>query len=388
MSHADGGAALMARTSGGIGLRPLLLASLMLLANCAMPPPARRPAPGPGANVVPPRVLIDRALPGGITDREGWAADILDVFQRLSIDPTGEHICAVVAVIEQESSFRVDPVIPNLGQIAWREIDVRAEYAGIPRVVVHEVLQLKSSTGRSYADRIDTARTEKELSDIFEDFTGTLPLGRSLFASWNPIHTRGPMQVNVAFADRFVQFRPYPYAVKVSVDDEMFTRRGSIYFGVAHLLMYRAPYDRYLYRFADYNAGQYSSRNAAFQKAISIASGVRLVTDGALLPHASDVGSAGDTEAAIRGLAARLDLSESSIHAALEQGRTEEFENSALYRRVFSLAERVSGRRPPSALVPSIELQGPKIERKLTTDWYAHRVDGRFRQCLNQLAGA
>ncbi len=341
---------------------------------------------GPPSGAVPPRALIDHALPAGIEDRAGWAADIIDVLQRLGIEPTREHVCAVIAVTEQESGFRLDPAIPNLGTIAWREIDARAERAGIPRVVVHEVLQLKSSSGQSYADRIDKARTEKELSDIFEDFTGTLPLGRSLFASWNPIRTRGPMQVNVAFADRFVQSRPYPYPVTVSIDDEIFTRRGSLYFGVAHLLAYRAPYDRYLYRFADYNAGQYSSRNAAFQEAVSVASGKRLMTDGALLPHGDDSSTPGETEAAVRSIAARLRMSESAIHGALEQGRSEDFENSVLYRRVFSIAEHKSGRRPPAALIPSIELQGPKIERKLTTEWYAHRVDGRFQECLNQLA--
>ena len=29
-----------------------------------------------------------------------------------------------------------------------------------------------------------------------------------------------------------------------------------------------------------------------------------------------------------------------------------------------------------------IRLQGPKISRNLTTDWYAHRVDERFARCL------
>jgi hypothetical protein len=319
-----------------------------------------------------------------VSDRTGWINDIADAFLQLKIEPTREHVCAVVAVTEQESSFRVDPVVPHMGTIAWREIDSRAEHAHIPTVVVHQVLQIKSSTGKSYAERIEDARTEKELSDIFEDFTGSLPLGRSLFASWNPIRTRGPMQVNVAFADKFAETRPYPYPVKVSVEDEVFTRRGSLYFGIAHLLAYSAPYDSYLYRFADYNAGQYSSRNAAFQDAVNAISGTQLVTDGALLPHGDSTDTPGETELALRGLSDRLNLSDAAIHGALEEARTEKFESTTLYKRVFTLAEHTLGHRPPAAIVPTIRLQGPKIERKLTTDWYAHRVDDRFQRCLNQ----
>ena len=36
------------------------------------------------------------------------------------------------------------------------------------------------------------------------------------------------------------------------------------------------------------------------------------------------------------------------------------------------------------AAVPRIKLQGPKITRRLTTDWYAHRVDERFQRCLSR----
>jgi hypothetical protein len=364
-----------------------LLVCATLLTSCVVPPPVGRPGPqpsGPGLSSLPPRVFIERALPKSVPDRAGWVNDIADAFSQLKIEPTREHICAVVAVTEQESSFRVDPVVPHLGTIAWHEIDSRAEHAHIPKVVVHQVLEIKSSAGPSYAERINGARTEKELSDIFEDFTGSVPLGRSLFASWNPIRTRGPMQVNVAFADKFTESRPYPYPVKVSVEDELFTRRGSLYFGIAHLLAYTAPYDRYLYRFADYNAGQYSSRNAAFQDAVNTAAKTQLVTDGALLPHGDSTDSPGDTELAIRGLSDRLNLSDAAIHSALEEARTDRFEGTTLYKRVFALAERTSGHRPPPAIIPTIRLQGPKIERKLTTDWYAHRVDDRFQRCLNQ----
>jgi len=327
------------------------------------------------------RAVIDRSLPPEVTDRNGWVNDIYGAFAALGITPSRENVCAVAAVTAQESGFRVDPVVPGLGIIAWREIDRRAAHAGIPAGIVHEVLKLDSPTGQSYGDRIEHARTEKELSDIFEDFTGSLPLGRTLFASWNPIRTRGPMQVNVAFADQFAATHTYPYPLNVSIDEELFSRRGSLYFGTAHLLAYPAPYDRYLYRFADFNAGQYSSRNAAFQQALKIVSGKLLSADGALLAH--DGGNkVGDTELAARSLAARLHLDDGAIHAALEEGRSAKLEQSAVYREVFRMAEQRVHHPLPRAAIPQIQLAGPKIERRLTTEWYARRVDGRFQTCL------
>jgi Protein of unknown function (DUF1615) len=359
------------------GLRIGMLTIAAWAAGCAQEPARRE---GAAATQADSRALIDRCMPATVSHRDGWASDIDAAFTHLDIAPTHQNICAVVAVTEQESGFQVDPVIPHLGAIAWQEIDKRAERAAIPPSLVREVLSLRSATGRSYAERIDHAQTEKELSDIFEDFTGSIPLGQALFASWNPIRTRGPMQVNVAFAKAFAGTHPYPYPVRVSIADEVFTRRGSLYFGVAHLLAYSAPYDRYLYRFADFNAGQYASRNAAFQAAVSAASGVPLDPDGALVPHE---GSApGSTELAVRSLGPRLAMDESAIHAALEQERSESFGRTVLYRKVFELAERT--RRGPLSreLLPRIRLEGPKIHRNLTTEWYARRVDERFRRCL------
>jgi hypothetical protein len=220
------------------------------------------------------------------------------------------------------------------------------------------------------------------LSDAYEDLIAAVPLGQTLFADRNPIRTRGPMQVNVAFAEQFSSAAPYPYPVRASIADELFTRRGSVYFGVAHLLDYRAPYDQYLYRFADFNAGQYASRNAAFQNALSVASGIPLIADGALLPRDSDVNSPGDTELALRTLASRLKMSTGAIHGALLDGRTKAFETTPLYQRVFTLADQRSASKLPRAMVPRIKLASPKIKRSLTTDWYAHRVEDRFKRCL------
>jgi hypothetical protein len=326
--------------------------------------------------------MIEASLPRTVSDRAGWTTDMYAAFTVLEVVPTHANVCAVIAVIEQESGFHVDPVIPNLPVIAWREIDNRAAHAGIPHIVVRTALQLPSRTGRSFSDRIDRARTERDLSEIYQDFIGAVPMGRTLFADRDPIRTRGPMQVNVAFAEQYAATRPYPYPIESSIADEVFTRRGSLYFGTAHLLAYPARYDSFLYRFADFNAGQYASRNAAFQSAVGKASGIPVVPDGALLPREEDRKAPGSTETAIRAIRTRLNLSDSAIHDALEQGKSAEFENTALYQRVFALAEQAVGRSAPRALVPRIQLHGPKISRSLTTEWYARRVDQRFNRCL------
>jgi hypothetical protein len=136
-----------------------------------------------------------------------------------------------------------------------------------------------------------------------------------------------------------------------------------------------------LYRFADFNAGHYASRNAAFQQAVSGLSGVRLAIDGDLLREGSDEPS--QTELAVRKL--DTGLGERQIRRDLERGAEHEFEETELYRKVFELAD---ARAPaPRALVPGIRLQSVKISRKLTTEWFARRVDDRYRQCLRSGGG-
>ena len=238
----------------------------------------------PGLTAPDARTLIVRLLPQTLPDRAGWATDIYAALATQDIAATAENICAVLAVTEQESTFRADPAVPGLAAIAWQEIDRQADRAGVPKMAVHTALRLTSSSGKSYSERIDAATTEKQLSDIFEDFIGMVPLGKTFLASRNPIRTGGPMQVSIAFAEGQTASNRYPYPIAHSIRHEVFTRRGGMYFGIAHLLDYEAPYPQPLYRFADFNAGRYASRNAAFQNALSIASGVPLVLDGDLLP--------------------------------------------------------------------------------------------------------
>ncbi len=144
------------------------------------------------------RELIDLSLPRNLEDRSGWAQDIHGAFSLQALPPSRENICAVIAVIEQESSFQVNPIIPGLPAIAWREIDRRVADAGVPKLLVDGAMDLRSSGGRSYRERINAAKTEKDLSDIFEDFTSLVPMGKTLFADRNPIRTRGPRTPSLA----------------------------------------------------------------------------------------------------------------------------------------------------------------------------------------------
>ena len=375
---------------GGVARRTSLLprafsavtALVLLVAGCAAPD--MREPQGPALTAEEARAFIARALPAEATDRAGWATDTYAALASLGIAPSADNVCAIVAVVEQESGFRVDPPVPGLPAIARKEIERQRERAGIPKLVLDAALALTSSNGKTYAERLDAVRTELELSEIYDDFIGRVPLGRTFLADRNPVRTGGPMQVSIAFAETHAASRPYPYPVAASLRREVFTRRGGLYFGIAHLLDYPADYERPLYRFADFNAGRYASRNAAFQHAVTQASGIPLALDGDLVRYdgGRPAREAGSTELALRVLARRLDMSERDIRDDLEREKEARFTRSTLYARVFRLAEQQTGRSLPRAMLPRIPLKSPKITRNLTSDWFANRVDQRYQRCL------
>lgn len=359
-----------------------LLVPLLLVAGCSGAP---KVAEAPTLSPTRARDLIVQLLPPGVADRSGWAVDLYAAFGAMQLPLTVENFCSAIAVTEQETGFKVDAPVPGLAAIAWREIESRASAAGLPKAVVRTALKLPSPDGRSYAERIDAARTERELSEIFEDLIARVPLGAKFLSGRNPVRTGGPMQVSIAFAERYAQAHLYPYPVAVSLRREVFTRRGGVFFGIAHLLDYPADYTVPLFRFADFNAGHYASRNAGFQHALSLASGIPLALDGDLLrtgPTPDD--PPGATELAASVLADRIGLRESAIRSDLERGGSADFSDSRLHRRVFALADALEGQALPRARIPEIRLRSPKITRRLTTEWFARRVDERHQRCLKR----
>ena len=337
---------------------------------------------GPERTAADIRADIARQIPMGISDRAGWTNDLYAAFDTQDIDPSHSSVCAAIAVIEQESTFHVDPSVSGLPQIARAEIDRRASVLHVPRFVVDAALGVLAPDGRSYAQHLADIHTEHQLSDLFEQMIGAVPMGRHLLGGLNPVHTVGPMQVSVAYAQTHA--RGYPYPLEGSIRHELFSRRGGLYFGVKHLLGYPTHYPRMLYRFADFNAGQYASRNAAFQYAVTVASGIPLTQDGSLLLPDATLAAPGATETVLRRLQPPLPMDAAAIRRDLESSDGLAFEDTALYHDVYAVAEALAKRPLPHARVPDITLHGPKLTRKLTTAWYASRVDERYDRCLRR----
>lgn len=352
------------------------------LAGCASAPERRHPQRS--ADEV--RAQLVDLLPPRLQQREGWAQDIEAAFRRLDLLQSTDNLCAVLAVIEQETGYRANPTVPNLPRIARAEIERRAARLKIPRIALAPVLRLGSGDGRSFEQRLQALRTEKDMSDLYAELIARVPLGQTLFDAANPVRTGGSMQVSIAFAEAHAKQQPYPYAGVQSIRDEVFSRRGGVYFGIAHLLQYPSSYERHLYRYADFNAGWYASRNAAFQQALSALSGVRLALDGDLvLP---DPGlferSRSETERVALSLSSVLGLSEARISRDLRRADRFDFEQTDTWRLVFERADAQAGTPLPRARVPQIRLSSPKITRNLTTEWFAERVESRYRQCINR----
>jgi hypothetical protein len=113
---------------------------------------------------------------------------------------------------------------------------------------------------------------------------------------------------------------------------------------------------------------------------------VALVPDGDLtLPNPGVFATrTSQTEAATVGLAARLGLSESRIRRDLARADRFDFEETATWRAVFAAADAEAAQALPRAVIPQIQLKSPKITRPLTTEWFARRVETRYRACINR----
>jgi Protein of unknown function (DUF1615) len=337
-----------------------------------------------------------------VSDPRGWAIDLLDVLHVHDLLASKENICAVIAIVDQESNFVADPPVRGLGAISEKAIRDKLGAIPIAGRIALNFLETTPSKTNSYMQRIRNAKTERDLDMTYRalvddagrrsslDVFANSGLLNTLIESRNDIDTVGSMQVSVNFALDIAKRRrwlPMTLADNYAVRDELYTRRGGMYYGVLLLLGYETGYNRKLYRFADFNAGRYASRNAALQKQTAFLSGAKLALDGDLLLYTktgtprSDPGA---SETAIRKIAKTLsaDLTNKQIHQDLLLEKQPSFITTRTYLAIRDAYGRKANSLAAFAEVPQIALSSPKIKHAMTTANFAASVDRRYQTCM------
>ena len=343
-----------------------------------------------------------RSAEKSVIDAQGWALDLHDVLQQHDFPQSKENICAAVAVIDQESGFVADPPVPGLGKLSEQALRDKFNKVPIGGNIALRWLENTPTPEASFMARIRNAKTERDLDLAYRslvDYAGkttsldmVLRLGllNKLIEERNEIDTAGSMQVSVKFAlseARKRRWLPMTLDDIYGVRDHLYTRQGGIYYGVKQLLGYDTGYSQKIFRFADFNAGRYASRNAAFQKVVARLSGQSLAFDGDLLSYGKDgqpLSAVTATEKAIRvaNTKHKLGLDDQSIRADLLKEKDVGFTST---RSFISLRDRFAATtKTPAAFaaVPDIALNSPKLSRGFTTRRFAESVDRRYKACM------
>lgn len=350
---------------------------------------------------------IAELIPDQVRDARGWGEAILNALAANEIPADPPSACAVIAILGQESNFHEDPVVPGLAKLVRARIDGYKSRLGPLGGPLFERLLAGHAPddARSFQQRLDTVRTERDVDVLFRDLLAYYEVNHpAMFealrwagklvdvadlADLNPVTTAGSMQVSVRFAEQWARAHKGRTATADSVRDALYTRAGGVYFGTARLLAYPVHYDQTIFRFADYNAGFYSSRNAALQAELAQLTGTPLVPDGDLLAYQKSGEPRDDestSEGAVRTFAERFAprLSARDIRRDLLAEKSLAFEDTETYRAIRTAAQKRSGAAPAYARLPTVTLNSPKLSRTLSTAWFAEAVDRRYQACLGR----
>ena len=310
-----------------------------------------------------------------------WAREIHSSLERLKLDVSKSNVCAVISIIEQESSFNSDPVVPGITSILKKRLDKATSKLVIGQLIKIR-LGMRASNNQTFRRNINSIRTERDLERWFQEFILEEWGGDSVLQIVGQdidhlISTLGSMQVSIFYAREYAEKKDIE---KENLREYLYSREGGVFFGTAHLLDYKAEYPDLIYRFADYNAGQYASRNAGFQEMLARLSGRQLSLDGDLLIYRSgSINSSKSYEAACATLAKQLDKDQ--ILDDFKRGKEESFVETSTYKTICQLYSSKYN-NVVKASIPDIQLQSDKLSQKRTTEWYANTVTTRFKQCM------
>ena len=369
------------------------MVTLLLVLACQQPAP-----PEPGLSAAQ---LAGYVRPG-TADAVGWATDVRAALEAAGQVPDAEHACQVLAIIEQESGYDADPAVPGLAGIVARELQAEAaDKLGFLGPAAVSLLLDVTPDGetKSFRERLAEVKTERDVDLVFRDLlayhqskaprlaNAVRLVAPGLEDRLNPVRTAGSMQVMVSYARQAAE------AVGSDPDkarDALYSRSGGVLYGTLRLFDGAQGYDAPLYRFADYNAGVFASRNAAFQTDLSELTGVSLAPDGDLLAYnrrGRPARQDGQTTTALLEWrsAHAPDLPEWQLRRDLKREKDAEFERTETWRRVRAAwsAER-DGTAPAYAVVPDVALDSAKLKGRWTTGDFAERVQRRYDDCLRR----
>ena len=351
-----------------------------------------------------------RILPNRKQDKDSWANDMHKVFDKLSIPATTQNVCTVTAIIDQESNFSADPAVPNLGASSLAELEQRleAKLGATLAGVFRQMLTARPSPEDNFAKRMQEVKTERELDELYRTmftyFADNYKVGRlNNFAKslnsgidemLNPINTLGSMQVHIDYAKSNRRLNMNDDELR----DDLYSQYGGLYYGIHRLMLYQAGYDQPIYRFADYNSGMYSSRNAALQAQIAKLAGRKLALDGDLLSYDGAVlaKQAGQTEQAVIDLLPMLNahltknagtqpkpLDAAQIRKDLKKEKQAGFEDTITYRTIKAVYESKHG-TASYATMPKVAINSPKMKGSYDTNWFVTNVNKRYERCISE----
>ncbi len=345
--------------------------------------------------------LIKHADPG-VNDSHLWAQELTYVMDKHKFKRNRENCCAVIAIISQESGFVPNPPVANMGKLATEAVVNKLSKFLLSKGFTETVLEQLPRSDNSYMNMLRQAKTERDLDRIYRDLISDFCFSKSLcdtrmirnlIEDMNDIDTIGSMQVSVKFA---IQTEERWRGRKLALDkvwevrEWMYSLRGGMWYGVLRLLGYKTGYRRKIHRFADYNAGRYASRNAAFQHTVASLLGSELVMDGDLLIYGNNGKAASstisNTERAINKVARkyRLDLTKGQIRGDLLKEKTWNFNKTNTYKAIRNQYGKLKKKQAPYAMIPSINLTSEKTSRILSTNRFAKLVNGRYQKCIRK----
>ena len=352
---------------------------------------------------------IKKVIPARVNDRQSWAQDIFDIMQELSIPKTKQNVCSVVAVVDQESNFVADPTVPGLGEKAVQEINSRLKekfeaklgetIGGTVAEYFEDVLKNQPSPENNYMSQMRKVKTERELDLLYREIfdymskhyhvsalTGAAKLvGQDIGEKMNPITTLGSMQVHINYAKEHKR----QSGNIAELRNDLYTQYGGLYYGIHRLMKYPADYDKAIYRFADYNSGMYSSRNAAFQRMLNAMTKTEISLDGDLLLYTKNgdiKATQSQTEKELIAIFAQNNIlvTPRQIRSDLKKEKEKSFEDTQTYLAVQKLYQNKTQKEPIYATMPQVVISGPKLSRDYNTNWFASRVNGRYETCMQK----